>query len=145
MNATWQNIWASCVPIICLLITAGGAYLVALLKRETIKLEQQIDNETATKYINMANAAVEASVLYVTQTYVETLKKAGGFTKEKQIEAFNMAKKRVMEILSDTAVQALNEIYGDLDKWLQAEIEKIIYESKKPVEPVKDNEVKSAQ
>lgn len=133
---TWNNIISACVPILCLLITAGGAYLVALLKRETMKIEQQLNNETAAKYIDMANDAVAASVMYVTQTYVETLKKAGGFTKEKQIEAFNMAKERVFEILSDTAVKALNEIYGDLDAFLQAKIEEIIYQSKKPIDQI---------
>lgn len=142
---TWQNIWQACVPIICLLITAGGAYLVALLKRETSKIEEQIDNETAAKYIEMANDAISASVLYVSQVYVETLKKQNAFTKEAQIEAFNMAKERVLDILSDTCVNALNEIYGDLDKYMQAKIEEVIYESKKPIEQIKNDVNPSAQ
>lgn len=142
---TWQNIWQACVPIICLLITAGGAYLVALLKRETSKIEEQIDNETAAKYIEMANDAISASVLYVSQVYVETLKKQNAFTKEAQIEAFNMAKERVLDILSDTCINALNEIYGDLDKYMQAKIEEVIYESKKPIEQIKNDVNPSAQ
>ena len=32
MNETMQQIVNACVPVLCLLITAGGAYLVALLK-----------------------------------------------------------------------------------------------------------------
>lgn len=127
---TWNNIVQACIPIICLLITAGGAYLVALLKRETMKIEKQLDNETAAKYIEMANAAVEASVVYVTQTFVETLKSQGAFTKEKQIEAFNMAKKRILEILSETTIEALNEIYGDLDIWLNTAIESVCWQTK---------------
>lgn len=126
MSNYWVQIMSACVPILCLLITAGGAYLVALLKRETIKLEEQVNNETVSKYIDMANDAVASAVLFVSQTYVETLKKTGGFTKEKQIEAFNMAKKRVLEILSETTINALNEVYGDLDKWLQAKIEEVV-------------------
>lgn len=126
MSNYWVQIMSACVPILCILITAGGAYLVALLKRETIKLEEQVNNETVSKYIDMANDAVASAVLFVSQTYVETLKKAGGFTKEKQIEAFNMAKERVLEILSETTISALNEVYGDLDKWLQAKIEEVV-------------------
>lgn len=127
---TWNNIIQACIPIICLLITAGGAYLVALLKRETMKIEKQLDNETAAKYIEMANEAVASSVVYVTQVFVETLKSQGAFTKEKQIEAFNMAKTRVIEILGETTIAALNEIYGDLDAWMNTKIEQICWETK---------------
>lgn len=127
---TWNNIIQSCIPILCLLITAGGAYLVALLKRETMKIEKQLDNETASKYIQMANEAVASSVVYVTQVFVETLKSQGAFTKEKQIEAFNMAKTRVIEILGETTIAALNEIYGDLDAWLNTQIERVCWETK---------------
>ena len=126
----FNQILQACVPILCLLITAGGAYLVALLKRETIKIEQQLDNEIAAKYIDMANEAVASAVIYTTQVFVETLKSQGAFTKEKQIEAFNMAKTRALEILGDTAVAALNEIYGDLDAWLNTMIERVCWETK---------------
>ena len=132
-TATWNDIMSACIPILCLLITAGGAYLVALLKRETMKIEKQLDNEMISKYITMANDAVTQATIYTTQVYVETLKKQGGFTKEKQIEAFNMSKQKALEILGDTAIKALNEIYGDLDSWLNTKIEQIVFESKNTV------------
>ena len=66
MTTTWNDIMSACVPILCLLITAGGAYLVALLKRETMKIEKQLDNETIAKYIEMANDAVTQATLYTT-------------------------------------------------------------------------------
>lgn len=130
MTTTWNDIMSACVPILCLLITAGGAYLVALLKRETMKIEQELNNEMISKYIEMANDAVTQATLYTTQVYVETLKKQGGFTKEKQIEAFNMSKQKALEILGDTAIKALNEIYGDLDAWLNTKIEQVVFENK---------------
>lgn len=133
MTTTWNDIMSACVPILCLLITAGGAYLVALLKRETMKIEKQLDNETIAKYIEMANDAVTQATLYTTQVYVETLKKQGGFTKEKQIEAFNMSKQKALDILGETAIKALNEIYGDLDAFLNTKIEEIVYQSKNSV------------
>ena len=137
MNDAWKQIITSCVPILCLLITAGGAYLVALLKKETINIEEQLKNDTVAKYINMANDAVQSAVIYTTQTFVETLKKNGGFTKERQIEAFNKSKEKALEILGKTAIDALNEIYGDLDVWLTAKIEQVCWETKKPVEQIK--------
>ena len=54
MNETMQQIVSACVPVLCLLITAGGAYAVALLRRETAKLQKELDNETANKYMDMA-------------------------------------------------------------------------------------------
>ena len=97
------------------LITAGGAYAVALLRRETAKIQQQIDNETASKYMDMAADAVAQAVTYTAQTFTDALKAEGKFTKEKQIEAFNKAKDKTLEILGDAAVNALGEIYGDFD------------------------------
>ena len=55
MSETMQQIMSACLPVLCLLITAGGAYAVALLRRETARIEKELDNETAAKYMNMAD------------------------------------------------------------------------------------------
>nr|DAW23094.1 MAG TPA: hypothetical protein [Caudoviricetes sp.] len=120
------------VPILCLLITAGGGYLVALLRRQTQQIEEELDNETATKYMNMAADAVAQAVTYTAQTFTDALKAEGKFTKEKQLEAFNKAKEKTLEILGDTAVKALGEIYGDFDTWVDTKIEKVCREIKVP-------------
>ncbi len=132
MNETMQQIMSACVPVLCLLITAGGAYAVALLRRETAKIQQQIDNETAAKYMNMAADAVAQAVTYTAQTFTDALKAEGKFTKEKQIEAFNKAKDKTLEILGDAAVNALGEIYGDFDTWVETKIEQVCREIKTP-------------
>lgn len=132
MNETMQQIVSACVPVLCLLITAGGAYLVALLRRETAQLQQELDNNTASKYMTMACDAVAQAVTYTAQTFVDTLKAEGAFTKEKQLEAFEKAKDKALEILGDTAVAALGEIYGDFDVWLETKIEQVCREIKVP-------------
>lgn len=43
MNETMTQIINAATPILCLLITAGGAYLVALLKRQTAQIEKDLD------------------------------------------------------------------------------------------------------
>lgn len=130
MNETMQQIVNACVPILCLLITAGGGYLVALLRKRTAQIEREIDNDTAVKYMDMACDAVAQAVAFTAQTFVDTLKAEGAFTKEKQLEAFNTAKEKVLEILSCTAVEALNEIYGDFDTWLNTKIEQVCRDTK---------------
>lgn len=132
MNETMQQIVSACVPVLCLLITAGGAYLVALLKKRTAQIEKELDNETAAKYMNMAADAVAQAVTYMAQTFTDALKAEGKFTKEKQIEAFNKAKEKTLEILGDTAVAALGEIYGDFDTWVETKIEQVCREIKTP-------------
>lgn len=120
------------VPILCLLITAGGGYLVALLRRQTQQIEEELDNETASKYIDLATDAVEQAVTYTAQTFVDALKAEGAFTKEKQLEAFQKARDKVLEILGDTTVKALGEIYGDFDAWLDTKIERVCRDIKVP-------------
>ena len=132
MNGTMQQIVSACVPVLCLLITAGGAYAVALLRRETAKLQKELDNETANKYMDMAVEAVEQAVTSTAQTFVDALKSSGGFTKEKQLEAFQKSRDKVLEILGDTAVAALNEIYGDFDAWIDTKIEQVCRDLKRP-------------
>lgn len=132
MNETMQQIVNACVPVLCLLITAGGAYLVALLKKRTAQIEKELDNETAAKYMNMAADAVAQAVTYTAQTFADALKAEGKFTKEKQIEAFNKAKDKTLEILGDAAVNALGEIYGDFDAWVETKIEQVCREIKTP-------------
>ena len=132
MNETMQQIVSACVPVLCLLITAGGAYAVALLRRETARLQKEIDNETANKYMDMAVDAVEQAVASTAQTFVDALKSSGGFTKEKQLEAFQKSRDKVLEILGDTAVAALNEIYGDFDAWIDTKIEQVCRDLKRP-------------
>lgn len=132
MNETMQQIVNACVPVLCLLITAGGAYLVALLKKRAAQIEKELDNETAAKYMNMAADAVAQAVTYTAQTFTDALKAEGKFTKEKQIEAFNKAKDKTLEILGDAAVNALGEIYGDFDTWVETKIEQVCREIKTP-------------
>lgn len=132
MNETMQQIMSACVPVLCLLITAGGAYAVALLRRETAKIQQQIDNETASKYMDMAADAVEQAVTFTAQTFVDALKSSGGFTKEKQREAFKKSKDKALEILGDATVAALGEIYGDFDAWIDTKIEQVCRDLKRP-------------
>lgn len=132
MNQTLQQIANACVPILCMVITATGLYIVALLRKKTAQLQQGLDNDTASKYIDMACEAVAQAVTYTAQTFVDALKSEGAFTKDKQLEAFNKAKDKTLKILGDTAVEALNEIYGDFDAWLNTRIEQVCREIKVP-------------
>lgn len=128
MNEYLQQIAEACVPVLCLIVTAGGAYIAALIKKKTALLQQQVDNETASKYMKMACDAVVQAVEYTAQTFVDALKTEDAFTKEKQLEAFETAKGKALAILGDAAVAALGEIYGDFDAWIETKIEQLCHE-----------------
>ena len=132
LNQLTNAIANACIPIICLLITAGGAYLVALLRKRTAIIEAETNSDLASKYIGMAVDAVDQAVTFVAQTFVDALKSENAFTKERQLEAFNMARDKVLSILGTTAVQYLNELYGDFEAWLETKIEQQCYNIKQP-------------
>ena len=125
MNEAMTQILNAATPILCLLITAGGATSWRCSNARQAQIEKDLDNETATKYMNMAVDAVAQAVAYTAQTFADSLKAEGKFTKEKQLEAFEKSKNKTLEILGDTTVAALREIYGDFDAWLETKIEQV--------------------
>lgn len=132
MNEFLYQILTAAVPVLCLLITAAGGYLVVMLRKWTAQAQQKLDSEKASKYMNMACDAVAQAVTYTAQTFVDALKEEGTFTKEKQIEAFERARDKALDILGDAALEALDEIYGDFDVWLDTKIEQVCREIKAP-------------
>lgn len=107
-----------------------GLYTVAYLKQKTAEIQNRVNNDTINKYILMASDAIQSSVTSVFQTYVDTLKKNGKFDETAQKEAFNLAKEKSMSILSDTVKNAIKEVYGDLDQFVNIMIEKYISDQK---------------
>lgn len=134
MNEFLQQIGEAALPVLCLLITAGGGYLVALLKKYTAQLQQKNKIDTVDKYINIACDAVAQAVTYTAQTFVDALKAEGTFTKEKQIEAFNIAKDKALNILGEAVIDILDEIFDDTEAWLDTKIEQACRELKETAE-----------
>lgn len=57
------------------------------------------------------------------QTYVEALKKEGSFNKNAQLIALNKAKDIVLAQLSDDIKDYINKNFGDVDTWINTQIE----------------------
>lgn len=79
----------------------------------------------------MLNNTIYDCVTATTQTYVEALKKENAFTKEAQIEAFNLTFNAVMSILNEDAKKYLTVAYGDLNIYIANKIEAEVQFSKK--------------
>ena len=99
------------------------AYLVKFFKSKANEINEKMDNDLLEKYIAMLADTVSSCVIATNQTYVEALKKDNCFTKEAQVEAFNMTYNAVMNVLTDEAKDYLTAIYGDLTTLITNKIE----------------------
>ena len=98
-------------------------WLVSFIQQKMDEAAQKVDNELADKYLGMLSNTISKCVIATNQTYVETLKKEGKFDLAAQKEAFDMTKDAVLTILEGDALDYLNEIIGDLDTYIDQQIE----------------------
>lgn len=117
MNQILLNILAAIVTCIVLpLISFIGI-------KFTQWLNTKIKNDKGKVLMERATQIVLDAVRCVFQTYVEALKKSGGFDQKAQIYAFNLAKDTALKQLGEDAKDYISENYGDLQEWLKTEIE----------------------
>lgn len=120
----WQSI---VVPIA---VTAATALISWGLTLLTALVNGKIGDETAAKYLNGAIGIVDGAVKATYQTYVQALKESVDFDKEAQLAALEKAKYAALAQLSEDAKEYIRALYGDLDKWLETQIESRLYELK---------------
>lgn len=120
------------------LVPVVSAYLIALIKRKTEQLNQQVLNKDLSRYSDIAENAVITAVAAVKQTYVDALKAENGSLalNERQI-AFEMAKEKIYKILGNTGIEALKKVYGNIDIWMENRIEYYVNQMKNQTTIVK--------
>lgn len=117
----------SCLEImLTILLPIATAYLVAFLKNKSDQLIDQTDNEKSKHYIDEVTNAITTAVIYTSQTYVDSLKKNGAFTKQAQEKALAKAKETAISIISPAAADFINEVYGDLETYIEPKIEETV-------------------
>lgn len=98
-------------------------YLVDFLTAKRDELNSKTNNEIAKKYTDMIYQTVVDCVIATNQTYVDSLKKSGGFDEAAQKEAFNRTMNAVLAILGDDAKDYIQQATGDLNTYLTQLIE----------------------
>lgn len=111
------------VTILGALLTALTGFFISYINKKKNTLVASTENTTAKKYIEMISSTITDSVLMVSQTYVDDLKKAGTFTKEAQEEAFKKCYDNVISLLSKEATTYLESITTDVKSYLTTQIE----------------------
>jgi len=104
---------------------------IDFLKTKNQEAKQKTNDAIAQKYIDMLTGTITSCVMATSQTYVETLKAKGEFTKEAQKEAFNKTYENVMGILSTECKIYLENTFGDLQTYITNRIEAEVKANKK--------------
>lgn len=103
------------------------AIIIPLISFLGLKLTQwlntKIKNEKGQAIVQKATEIVLNAVRCVFQTYVDSLKKSGNFNADAQKIAFNLAKETALKQLGDDAKNYIIQNYGDLQEWLNTQIE----------------------
>lgn len=124
------------VPVLGAVLTALGGYTIILLRKKSAEMQKGLEAQDLgilNTYVGIAEDAIVDAVAYVQQTLVDNLKGTEAWTPEKKTEVFEAAKKRAMELMSSVVQQAIVQLKGDLEKWVETSIEATIKNSKVPV------------
>lgn len=120
------------INVISVLVTAIVISIISLLGAKLVSwLSTKIKNEKANRMIQTATEIVISAVKTVFQTYVDSLKKEGKFDKESQLIALNKARDIAYRQMTDEIKQFIEANYGNLDAWLNTQIEATVSTLKK--------------
>ena len=119
MNIVTDIILPALATIITGLVSWGVSALVSWLKSKVKNANLQAALETVQNIVT-------STVYYVTQTYVDSLKKAGKFDAEAQEKAFKMAYDTIIEQLTVEQKTALQSVCTDVEAYIIALIESTV-------------------
>lgn len=121
-----------------IIIGAGTAIVGYGLNIINNKIDKEQENndklaeqEKINYWIDECQKIITDAVKYVSQTYVDSLKKAGAFTKEAQVEAKEKCIERIKNLLSTEGRAYLTKIYKNLDLYIDTKLEAAVSDNKK--------------
>lgn len=118
-----QELQTTLIQLLIAILPILTAFIVRLLNLKSNEIKELTKNSKLDKYVDYAADIIKKSVIAVNQTYVEKLKEQNAFTSEKQKEAFELAKKKILSMLNEDAKKVLASIYGDLNTFIDSQIE----------------------
>lgn len=117
MNEILLNILSVVITAVVLpLLSLGGTQLIKFIN-------SKIKNDTAAKLLTEATTVVTNAVRCVFQTYVESLKAEGKFDAQSQEIALKKARDIALSQLSETAKEYIKNNFGDINEWVNTQIE----------------------
>ena len=101
------------------------------IDKEQESNEKLAEQEKINYWIDEGQKIITDAVKYVSQTYVDSLKKAGTFTKEAQVEAKERCIERIKSLLSTEGRAYLTKIYKNLDVYIDTKLEAAVGDNKR--------------
>lgn len=117
-------------PLVAPIITLLSLFLINFIRVQTDRLKSVSKNERIDKYLDIVKDTISRAINYTNQTFVDALKNENKFDKHAWEKAFEITKTNVIAMLSEETTSILNDIYGDIDVWIDNMIESLIRESK---------------
>jgi len=124
--------------VIYTVITGAGVIVVQkVLDFVNTKIDEVQTNTQLSKYdslnkiIDQVQSVVTTAVQATNQTFVDDLKKAKKFTKESATEAKNKAFETAKKLITEEAANAIEQVYGNVDVYLDNLIEDTVKALKK--------------
>lgn len=131
MEQGWIDLGKNFVESILYIgITVLTTFAIVYIKKYANILIEKVGCDDAKEYIKLAEQTVIDVVLATNQTFVNVKKAEGTFDKEAWVTAFEKTKGDILAILTEAQRQAIEKVYGDLDKWLETKIEATVLEVK---------------
>lgn len=119
-------------------ITGALGYVVAEVGKVAHKKIDELQETTKlaeydklNMIIDKAQEVISNVVTAVSQTYVDSLKKAGKFDSAAQKEAKDQALGLAKDMITDETAEAIKKAYGNLDTYLDTKIEAVVNQLKK--------------
>ena len=116
-------LWSALGAIVTALVSWGISRLIAFLNTK-------IKDERAIKFTTEFVEIVETTVLSLNQSVVDTLKKEGKFTEQAQKEIKEKCINIVLEKMTPSLKEYINNNYGDIRDYIADKIEAFIYHIK---------------
>lgn len=123
LGSILQAVIIAVIPIIT-------TYIINFVKAKATKIKLDTEDQFLFSTIDMIEDIVERVVTYVSQTYVDGLKKDGQFNVEEQKIAFNMAYDRIVQFIDDEHKAFLESIFGNFRDWISVLIESAVNKQK---------------
>ena len=119
--------------VLTAILPVAAKYTVNFIQariRESAFIEEAAKTETRSILIKDALSDVMDAILYVNQTFVDTLKARGEFTQSAWEEAKQKAYNAALLSVSEESKKAVASVYGSFDNWLQLKIEASVQAAK---------------
>lgn len=112
-----------CYSVIIAAVPVITPFLCKFLMAKWQEIRIYIKSQQLQDTLDYVVEVVTNCVITTNQTFVDSLKKSGQFTKEAAEEAFKLSKDNALKMLTEEAKEVICQVYGDIDTYLTILIE----------------------